>query len=144
MADLIALLEASTEGSRELDGLIAVAIFETQSSPDDLIYASVVRSYDHEAPGTYWRVSRSGKQLQTAPNYTTSLDAFEDLRPAGANCWGFEAEPNGVEAYWSRNQVDAGHWLVTGHHKTSAPIAFCIAAIKARIALAALMPTGDK
>ena len=75
LSDLIAKLEAAPEGSRELDAAIAVATFSEPYGDDDLIYARQVDKDDDCAAGTFWRKSRSGASLRTAPYFTTSLDA---------------------------------------------------------------------
>ena len=67
------------------------------------------------------------------PHFSASLDAAVTLVPEGANCHGYDYDPvNGYTAYWSRNYVsDRCTWIREGHHKTSGPIAYCIAALRA-------------
>lgn len=81
--DLIDRIRAAKGPSRELDAFIAVAVFSKPSPPDDLIYAYPIRKNDQCEPGTYWRKSRSGASLQTAPAFTSSLDAAMSLVPEG-------------------------------------------------------------
>lgn len=76
-------VEKLTGPDREVDGLIACAIFKTVMTDDDLIYLSPICKSDECAPGTYWLVQRSGRSLQTAPSYTASLDAAMTLVPDG-------------------------------------------------------------
>ena len=104
--ELIARLEAASEGSRELDWELAGRPSFSDGSPD-----------------------------LNNPRYTTSLDAALSLVPEGANCHGYEASPFGINAYWSRNNVTDGRWLFEGSHETSVPIAFVIASLKARKAM---------
>lgn len=84
LTTLIAKLEVAQIGSRELDAEIAVAIFSEPSPSDDLIYAKVPHADERCVPGTYWRHSRSGASLRTAPEYTAEkhdLTAAMELVP---------------------------------------------------------------
>lgn len=110
LSHLIARLERATGPDRELDADIALQFDWT------------------ECPGDNW----IGPQGEIAvPAYTSSIDAAMTLRPAGANCSGFDDGPDICDAYWSRNNVKDGHWLVTAEGKTPA-LALCIAALRAR------------
>ena len=68
------------------------------------------------------------------PHVTTSFDAAyamaERVLPE-MNCTGFDKTPLGVEAYVSRNNVESGHWVEIGWHKSSPALALCIAILKA-------------
>lgn len=111
LAELIARLEAATEGSRELD--LAIYALCVPESPEKWV---------RDRPETY------------APHYTTSIDAALSLVPETANCHGYDRDPKEVVAFVSRNHVKDGHWLKEGCHPTSVPLALCIAALRARIA----------
>ncbi len=136
-ADMMVRLETATNGSRELDVRIHVLI-----RPDDvtLLDPGSVGPIKREPkygtlrdiPLDQWEDYTGLAVYAGALHYTTSLDAALTLRPEGANCWGMDHTPLGVDFYWSRNNVPDGHWLIEGHHKTSDPLAACIAAFKAR------------
>ena len=106
--------------------------------------------YDTEArPGDYWLVQRSGKQLKSAPHYTTSLDAALTLVPEG---WGWsvgdihppsEAVPNSGKPWaeiWVRGpkrtpKLDGMWHSVEGRcgiNAATPALALCIAALRAR------------
>ncbi len=74
----------------------------------------------------------SSDPVRAALAFTSSFEAALTLIPPQANSHGYDLTPRGVEAYVSRNNVQSGHWLHSGWHKSSAPIAMCIAALKAR------------
>lgn len=111
--DLIARLEAATEGSRELDG----AIYETVTG------VRITGPRDKE-----WLV---------VPFYTTSLDAALTLVPEGL-CWGLNTHPEdeifnpgGAQAFVSDMLEDG----IYAHADAATPaLALCIAALKARCA----------
>ena len=133
LPDLIAALEAAGEGSPELDARIAVEIFETKYSAEDLVYAREIRKDDDCARGTYWVKSRSGASLRTAPAYTTSIDAAMTLVPAGPHvCWSI-AKPTTLIP-WGRVWLrETGDTLGESFASTYS-LALCIAALKARAA----------
>lgn len=86
MHALKALLERveKAEGpDREIDAELHVALVKPEQRADDLRYFRVPSAnMDHMemcAPGTYWLKERSGASLQTAPKYTTSIDAALSL-----------------------------------------------------------------
>lgn len=81
--ELIERLKKAEGPDADLDAAIAVAVFETVKTDDDLIYAKIPHEEDKCAPGTYWRKSRSGYSLHTAPRYTESVDAARTLVPEG-------------------------------------------------------------
>lgn len=72
---LLARVKAATGPDRELDALVIVALTPDDYRGDDLIYLRPCRKDDNCAPGTYWRKSRSGASLHTAPLLTASIDA---------------------------------------------------------------------
>lgn len=82
MESLIAKLKSATEGSRELDAEIAVALEYGLPAPmgDARAHLRLTNKYDEEAPGTYWVVQFSGRSLRSAPNFTTSVDAAIRLK----------------------------------------------------------------
>lgn len=127
LSDLIARLEKATSGDRLLDALIECEVRRFQA------YAVGLNDNQraHWKPvGTKGEVV-DGPTRYHAPTYSLSIDAAMTLRPAGANCSGFDDGPDICDAYWSRNNVKDGYWLVTAEGKTPA-IALCIAALKAR------------
>ena len=69
-------IREATEPDRELDAAITVALTPTKETADDLIYLIVPRREDYCTPGTYWRKSRSGASLHTAPLLTTDPDGL--------------------------------------------------------------------
>jgi hypothetical protein len=128
-ADLIAQLAAATAGSRELDWAIREEVggVEIPLNPDP-------RCWSSRAPdGTIYQAQERGGSTSDfyLPFYTESVDAALALRPEGANCWGIDAGPGRIDAYWSRNNVKDGHWMVEASHPKSEAIALCIAALKA-------------
>lgn len=131
---LIAKLEAAEKGSRELDAEIAVAIFDEAVAKDDLIYAKLPHPrYDDCAPGTFWRHSRSGASLHTAPRYTTSLDAALTLVPEG--WWADVFTPIGVNPAQGNLWTGEPPYYQDQETEGFAPtpvLALCIAALKAR------------
>lgn len=56
------------------------------------------------------------------------------------NSHGYAADPKGVQAYISLNQVASGHWMVDGSHRNSVPLAFLAAALGALIKQSAPTP----
>lgn len=130
LSDLIARLEAAKEGSRELDAEIAVAVFETQKTDDDLIYARPCAKGDNCAPGTYWHVQRSGMSLRTAFNYTTSLDAALTLVPEDLS-WAVKSPGFQSLRKTFLVELESGDYQWCGEGWTPA-LALCIAALKAR------------
>lgn len=129
MKDLIAELERAEVGSRELDAKIAVATFDEFSPSGDLVYAKLPNRYDHCTAGTYWRKSRSGASLYTAPHYTTSLDAALTLMPEG---WGgvLGLGCSGRTWLWKSNHTSSKEGAMAPTGKLPA-LNLCIAALKA-------------
>lgn len=134
MSDLIARLEAASEGSRELDALVWVATLPPDGKGiDGYGLPDSGAHYEHEADEdgsvTMWVVwsiaSRSKRARRPAPAYTTSLDAALTLVPED-KAWCVEAEPGGFSAW-----VDAGGKATLGDARAPA-LALTIAALKAR------------
>jgi len=121
--------EKETAGSRELDGLIACAIFQAVSTDDDLIYRSPICKADECAPGTYWHVQRSGRSLQTAPKFTESLDAAVSSIPGGYD-WSLFFD-NGAALAGCQPASDDGCDMTDTPGATPA-LALTAAALKAR------------
>jgi hypothetical protein len=140
MDELIARLEAASEGSRELDAAIHVLI-----TPGGIIHPELPAGYtmtDLNHPQRNIGLARA-PYLTTnrgpAPPYTTSLDAALTLAP--------EADPPARLAiermYSGRDFTRLSHWayVITGHLETtreakgeaaSLPLALCIAYLRAR------------
>ncbi len=110
LPELIAKLEAATEGSRELD----VAIY----------------AFDRPVPAVELEPRHQHNfDLMKAPRYTTSIDAALTLVPEG---WAYQLnmlfEPNCRQEaiVWTPSNLSP----VSGAH--TMPLALCIAALKAR------------
>lgn len=114
---------------REIDALIACAVFKTIMTDDDLIYCDPVRKYEECAPGTYWLVQRSGRSLQTALKLTESLDAAMSLVPEGHlwRCGYSRHVPHNAEVvdYASHKGTFIGE---SDHSRACALIAACLRA----------------
>lgn len=145
LTSLISRLEKATEGSRELDAEIAVAIFKADRLPDDLGYVKKTVASDQCAPGMYWYISRSGKSLYAAPRFTTSVDAAISLVPDGWHI--YEMNQKDPTRKYSRhaakispfNGNDKG-WAIYKAGLASATaetlaVAVCIAALRVRQAM---------
>lgn len=136
LAALIERLEKAEAGSRELDAEIAVAVFETVSTDDDLVYGKMPHKSDQCAPGTFWIKSRSGLSLRTAEPYTTSIDAALTLVPGGWTVAGIHQTDGGT--WWAELRegfVTSFDRVAIGPTKYDAvhpALALCIAALKAR------------
>ena len=148
MRELIERLEQAKEGNRDLDAAIAVAVFKTASTDDDLIYAKMPQKADDCASGTYWRCSRSGMSLHTSPYYTTSLDAARTLVQEGY-IWAcaieriyhdddVSYEPDGKLVAYAEvkpDKVDSSiyrlHEIIEAQALTP-ELALCVAALEAR------------
>lgn len=130
--DLIERLERASGPDRELDGLIACAVFETVYRPDDLIYVVPIRKDDECAAGTYWNVSRSGRSLQTAPAYTASIDNALMIVPEGHD-WALHCD-NG-EAIAGCMQASEDGCDISDCRAATPALAIVIAALRARKAL---------
>ena len=130
LTDLIARLEAAPKGSRELDAQIAAATFDDPEHPNAKIR---LPHWDEGCPaGTYWRHSHD-VSLCKSPHYTTSIDMADKLRPNGYALEIGHCPEMGVfvRCYKGAIRVDSSG-APSGNHKTSEPIARCIAALRAR------------
>ena len=122
MRELIAKLEAATEGSRELDAEIYWAVDN----------AAAQRAYWNAALGLPRKLTglmpsglgRIGVEC-SAPHYTASLDAALTLLPAGYGAVSASINESG------KSSVRIGHPYVFGEGATPA-LALTIAALKAR------------
>ena len=132
MNDLIKRLEEAETGSWVLDAAIT-AYFA----------AAEVRPYPPQTdfgPSFKWQFwSEDGKHFlgneSKFPVYawTTSINcAIEKAKQVlpEMNCYGFDCDPVGADAYVSRNNVQSGHWVIAAEAKTPA-LALCIATIRA-------------
>ena len=112
--------EEAAEGSRELD----LRVFEHFDRVNGERWTDADLDYALTDPD----------RTINPPHLTTSIDAALALATRvlpEMNCTGFDKTPLGVEAYVSRNNVNSGHWVETGWHKSSPAIALCIAILKA-------------
>lgn len=125
IAEIIEKLEKAEGPDRDLDGAIAINL-EGYFVDDDGWYA-----YTDEVLNTVH--SGNGKFL-LVKKYTSSIDAAvqlcERVLPA-ANCWGVDKDERGFEAHVQLNGVKSGHWAKFAEHRSSAPIALCIAILRA-------------
>lgn len=116
MDDLIAKLEAATEGSRELDCAIAIAVGHSG-------FVAVVR-YDH------------GTVIENDfPHYTTSLDAALTLaQPPGHSMWHWNIDAKLMRDHdFFAAEITVPSREFRGIQRTAA-LAMCIAALRARAA----------
>jgi hypothetical protein len=109
MTDLLAMLEAATEGSRTLDILVASDVLTKQQVTDFLL-----EEYTRQSGGK-------------VPHYTTSIDAALTLVPEGTE-WILETVPE--EGGYG---AGVGESMWNSFALTPA-LAICIAALKARSA----------
>lgn len=132
MDDLIARLEAASEGSRELDDAIAKSI-GSRIIPLDVAFGrndgcwvrrvgdQLIGIGSHNDHGT----SSTDFYL---PRYTTSIDAALPLVPAGYGYVGLQRFSDGWYAQVAQSSTSFRH---EGTQKPAA-LALCIAALKAR------------
>ncbi len=132
MNDLIAELEAATEGSRELDDEIFLAIHPDQGTFSE--------------DGEYWYamdLDEDGGPWALLPNYTTSLEAALTLVSSGAHVSAqFDTPEKGCDTAASIVLSYGEKRLGGGGHYTPA-LAVCIAALKARPSAAAEVGDGS-
>lgn len=143
IAALIERLEKATAADRDLGAYIAVATTATVKTDDDLIYARLRDpGNDGTHPGHYFIKSRSGAEARTAPHFTSSIDAALTLVPEGffldLHDWTWAEEPCWNAALQTA-KPDTARVHVHGRGTTAA-LALCIAALKARAALAETQP----
>jgi hypothetical protein len=113
--DLIARLEAATEGSRELDIAVGRAAGEEVDLERD----------QHGRP--LFRLARDAWGI--LPHYTTSLDAALTLVPEGHLHWYVGRWPIGYRAEICRHHQTPPHIPMIG---ATPALALCIAALRAR------------
>ena len=142
--DLIARLERATEGSRELDAEIAVAVRSLDTEGDKSLPKWAGKNYP------IWRARPDGRvecvhtdgtgSLNWSPlHYTTSIDAALSLVPEPKKlAWGVgtmkrDGDPKITYAANCRRfgRIDAGQPLFDAEAATPA-LALCIAALRAR------------
>lgn len=117
MQDLIARLEAATEGSRELDADIALVNGWEKVDP-----------FSEDVCGPPWRQIATGYRTMSCPEFSTSLDAALTLVPEEEKgSFTLHVFEGGESA-----QAHVGEFE-QGDAKTG-PLALCIAALKARSA----------
>lgn len=129
--ELIARLEAASEGSRELDALIHAAVVNPPVMVDG-------GSWKGDVPAAYEPMSvvigrLPGKdlaELTGCPRYTTSLDAAMGLVPEGME-YEISTLYNIARAAVGLN-VNDGPWRGESALPENMPLALCIAALKAR------------
>jgi hypothetical protein len=139
--ELIAKLETATEGSRELDGEIALAVVR-ENYPDAHFVDEESKDVIQVMPGM---TAGASSEL---PRYTTSLDAALLLVPEEFG-WLVRSQHDGLPfANCSHPYSTNNIWIVNGenvslppedqghnHARAQTPaIALCIAALKARAA----------
>lgn len=119
--DLIARLEAATEGGRELDEAIAEHVGWTLADKVECLW---------------WPPEPSRENCQQAPLFTLSIDAAMTLVPEGFD-YGFSfSKQHGLET-WVQRPFQEGECF-QGYAPESDPtdktraLALCIAALKAR------------
>lgn len=122
ITELITLLESASEGSRELDALIACHVFADQfilsDSPHNTKYGYVTRIKDGR-----------GVKTDTAPMLATSIDAALTLVPKG---WAWATgRAMGEGFFCDLGQLDQGGIDIYASAPT-APLAICIACLRAR------------
>lgn len=112
-AELIARLEAASEGSIELDASLAA-----------------LQGHDVYDP-PYWCRATDGYSLYPVPLYTQSLDAALALtRKLGFTSWTIEPDAAWVKWMHDGNVKQACH-IFFGRAGSSTALALCIAALKA-------------
>lgn len=133
--NLIAELEAATEGSRELDHSIFLATHPEQGTTSE--------------GGEYWyagHLDEDGGPWIRLPKYTTSLDAALTLVPKGWSLFGLRqgdptlSDSNPEKRSWAsikpHQQNDAGWKLgIQMNHALTPALALCIAIAKTRQAI---------
>ena len=139
LPELIAALKAAAEPSRELDLAIRdIEILWTgtiqigEIGGDDWLYLGVNGPFPYRHPVGY--VSNSPK-IVYCPRYTGSIDAALTLVPKGWRVATIGQNDNG--SWWC--ELREGHItsyasVVFGLKSPTAPLALCIAALKARMA----------
>ena len=137
---LLEKLASATEGSRELDALVTVALGPPPSDEPGRHYRPTM--IDEEcAPGTYWYVSISGRSLQTSEPVTTSIDAALALAERRHNPMPhIKLElvamdlVTGGQCYWTtcELQLPEDDAPYRSRHEHEPALAICLALIKAK------------
>lgn len=142
-SDLIAKLEAATEGSRELDCLVAPFAGWKRVTPSMAKQAQISHQSHGAwiAPEDLTRGELVGDSLhgvtlhRDPPRFTRSLDAALTQVPDG---WfwhvGVIARSKFTTTYWARLSDDEIFHKYCGEeeHGSTAPLALCVAFLKAR------------
>lgn len=123
---LIARLEAATEGDRELDADIAAAVL-----PGEIVWKQTRFTGDMLPVRRFpTAASLSGWASEPVEHYTTSIDAALTLVPEGMD---WSAVRRTRHPYCGQFPYEAVVWNVRVQgFAHSAPLAVCIAALKAR------------
>jgi hypothetical protein len=134
MQELIERLEKCGV-DREIDAAIAVSTTATVSTADDLIYAAARARDGSDAthPGNYFIKSRSGMSCRSAPHYTSSIDAALTLVPEDRDVILKIYGPGENVAFCPFKD---GSFSKTFSKAATPALALCIAALRARLALA--------
>jgi len=145
-------LESASGPDREIDAQIIVATQTREPVKDDLIYLSLPWPLEECEAGTYWRCSRSGRSLHTAPEFTDSVDAALGLVERKLPEWSTQIYGGGFIRNWTAvlRSPDAKYEDRPGHggietvrvscrdacgiQKTTAPLAILTALLSALIA----------
>jgi hypothetical protein len=123
-SELVARLEGASEGSRELDALVWLAI-----NPNGEI--DVKRTGRTEVPAWRCRIPGSIKNSWTSPQpVTTSLDAALAL---AERVLGSKAHVWQIVRFFDRHSVQFGdHLTLPSGEGATAPLAACIALLRAK------------
>lgn len=124
VSELLSRVEAASGPDRELDCYLEA--FVSRHTADGQFHIVEPPTYDQRRffynplPSVDWI---GYDLLNISPKYTESLDAALALAGRAlpeANCIGFDKTPGEIDAYVSRNCVDAGHWYYGGNGDTPA------------------------
>jgi hypothetical protein len=118
MSDLIERLQAATCGSRELDGLISMWL-----QVGELTESMERTAKDWAASGPEW-TEQEGSHC--VPHFTTSINAALTLVPKGCGWLAQHIDRDAMATIFPPVAENTVAWAKT------APLALCIAALKAR------------
>lgn len=104
LESLLERVREATGPDRELDAAIEIAFLPTESGDDDILYYSLPSPDDRCEPGTYWRITRSGRSLRTSRKLSASLDACAALQA--------EKLPGSMEAVWNMEEGPGARLLI--------------------------------
>lgn len=96
LESLLERVRAATGPDRELDAAIEIAFLPTESCDYDILYYSLPSPDDRCEPGTYWRITRSGRSLRTSRKLSASLDACAALQAEKLPGWIWMKDTRGV------------------------------------------------